>query len=111
MYVSPAGNREPLALYADLRSRFALVETDDAHKVGFVQHADHPAGTAVELVTQCAIRCEEAPLVPVGNPHKYGSCTRAVLEQFGFSQTEINRAFSGGAAAESWPGNDHYLPD
>ncbi|MBW0370817.1 CoA transferase [Ensifer adhaerens] len=111
MYVSPSGNREPLARYADLRSRFALAETDDAHKVGFVRHADHPAGTTVELVTQCAIRCEEAPLVTVGNPHKYGSRTRAVLEQFGFSPREIDSAFSSGAAAESWPGNDHYLPD
>ncbi|WP_313192340.1 CoA transferase [Shinella zoogloeoides] len=109
-YVSPDGKREPLARYPDLRARLALGVTDDAHATGFIRHADHPAGT-VELVTQCAIRCREAPLVAVGDPSKYGSDTRDVLTRLGMSESEIGDAFSSRAVAESWPDHERFLPD
>ncbi len=110
-YVSPDGKREPLARYPDLRARLALGATDDAHATGFIRHADHPAGTAVELVTQCAVKCGETPLVAVGNPSKYGADTRDVLTRLGMSESEIDDAFSSGAVAESWPYHDRFLPD
>jgi len=110
-YVAPDGKREALASYADLRERLALSSGEAHTTVGFVRHADHPAGSPVELVTQCAIVCERTPLVPVGNPAKYGADTREVLARRGFAEGEIARLLACGAVAESWPHHDQFLPD
>lgn len=110
-YVAPDGKCEALATYAELRTRLALASGDAHAAVGFVRHADHPAGSPVELVTPCAILCERTPLVPVGNPAKYGADTREVLASLGFAESEIARLLACGAVAESWPHHDQFLPD
>lgn len=110
-YVAPDGKREAFVSYADLRTQLALSPGDAHATVGFVRHADHPAGSPVELVTQCAILCERTPLVPVGNPAKYGADTREVLARLGFAESEIARLFACGAVAERWPHHDQFLPD
>jgi crotonobetainyl-CoA:carnitine CoA-transferase CaiB-like acyl-CoA transferase len=110
-YLAPGGQREPLARYADLRSSLALVGTEGPTAVGFARHEDHPIGRPVELVTQCAIACREAPLVTPGHPSKYGADTRSALTRFGMTEDDIAQLLACGAAAESWPNHDQVLPD
>ncbi|TPL43527.1 CoA transferase [Mesorhizobium sp. B2-4-6] len=110
-YVAPSGKREPLARYANLRTRLALAGTEGPTDVGFVRHMDHPAGLPIELVTQCAISFKEAPLVTPGHPSKYGADTRAALARFGMNEDQISSLLASGAAAESWPSHNQFLPD
>jgi len=110
-YVAPDGKREALARYADLRRRLALEGTEERTAIGFVRHADHPGGRPIELVTQCAITCSEAPLVVPDHPRKYGSDTAKVLARFGITEDEIAHLLACGTVAESWPNHDQFLPD
>lgn len=110
-YISPDGTCEPLTRYAELRSLLALTPAEDQRKIGFVRHEDHPVGSPVTLITQCAIACEHTPLVAVGNPKKYGSDTREVLAELGFKEHEIAGLLDRGSLAEQWPNHSQFLPD
>ena len=112
------GVTEPLRTYAQLRASLAHPPAphnqplpDTLPLARFESHRDHPSGLTIELVSQCAVCFEHTALLTPGHPRKYGADTRCILQRAGCDETTITALLNSGAAAESWPFHEQYLPD
>ena len=74
-----------------------------------VRHDRHPMGRWCDLVAPNAVRPERGAITIPGPMPKYGSDTRRVLGEIGFSRDQIGDMIASGAASDSW--SEKYLPE
>lgn len=99
---------QPITSLAAVRAESQTSATPDALTIWFDGQPNHPSGYHVELVAPCAVRPRRALLCEVAPAPKYGSATRAILRDLGYSETRIDQLTRAGTAAEFW--SEEYLP-
>lgn len=75
----------------------------------FTQTPDHPIGSSVTIISPCAMRATNAVVKNPSTAPKYGEHSREVLEELGYTATQINSFVEDGSIAESW--SEQYLAD
>ncbi|MEV4097889.1 CoA transferase [Streptosporangium saharense] len=76
----------------------------------FVRHDRHPSGREVDLVAPQAVRPRHAAVRMPSDAPRYGTHTREVLAELGFTSTEIEAMAAEGAIADGWTADHTYLP-
>jgi crotonobetainyl-CoA:carnitine CoA-transferase CaiB-like acyl-CoA transferase len=99
---------QPLESLAEVR-RVGLTGAALAKTVEFMRDYIHPSGRAVEHVVPKAVRPRRAALRPGFAAPKYGSSTRELLRQLGYSSDDIERMIRDKVIADSW--SSQYVPD
>ena len=99
---------QPLESLAEVR-RAGLTGAASARTIEFMRDDTHPSGHAVEHVVPKAVRPQRAALRAGFAAQKYGSSTRALLRQLGYSSEDIERMIRDNVIADSW--SARYLPD
>lgn len=99
---------QPLESLAKVR-RAGLTGAASEKTIEFMRDPSHPCGYAVEHVVPKAVRPQRAALRKGFAAQKYGSCTRALLRQLGYSSEDIERMIRDKVIADSW--SVQYLPD
>ncbi|WP_171236552.1 CoA transferase [Ruegeria sp. HKCCA6837] len=74
-----------------------------------IRHDQHPMGRWCDLVAPNAVRPARAAIAIPGPMPKYGSDTRRILNEIGFSGDQIKAMITAGTASESW--SEKYLPE
>jgi crotonobetainyl-CoA:carnitine CoA-transferase CaiB-like acyl-CoA transferase len=74
-----------------------------------IRHDQHPMGRWCDLVAPNAVRSQSARITIPGPMPKYGQHTRDILARLGYSDDQLKRMISSGAAGESW--SEKYLPE
>lgn len=69
---------------------------------------DHPSGHVVTQLDPYAIRPSDAPICAPAPAEKYGTSTRQVLNDLGYSASEVQTLIDSGAVNDSW--SKEYLP-
>ncbi|WP_343563094.1 CoA transferase [Kiloniella sp. b19] len=95
-----------------LRSRYSR-EADgtpgtDRGSYSFSIYSDHPSGHVVTQLDPYAVRSKRAVVRALRPPEKFGTSTRAVLSEFGYSDRDIEALLQSGDVSESW--SEEYLP-
>jgi crotonobetainyl-CoA:carnitine CoA-transferase CaiB-like acyl-CoA transferase len=75
----------------------------------FVRHDQHPSGRSVDIVAPNAIRPQSSSITIPFPARKYGSDSRALLAELGYSADEIESLICQNVVAESW--SEDYLPE
>jgi crotonobetainyl-CoA:carnitine CoA-transferase CaiB-like acyl-CoA transferase len=104
----------PLATLQGLREENLQVEsqgppdlTDSTYC--FLRHDQHPSGRSVDIVAPNAIRPQSSPISIPFPARKYGSDSRALLAELGYSTDQIESLIVQGVVSESW--SEDYLPE
>ncbi len=104
----------PLATLQALREDNLQVEsagspdlTDSTYS--FVRHDQHPSGRSVDIVAPNAIRPQSSSITIPFPARKYGSDSRTLLAELGYSAEEIDNLIHQGVVSESW--SEDYLPE
>ncbi len=74
----------------------------------FSIYPDHPSGHEVTQLDPYAVRTKRAKIYSLEPPEKFGSSTRAVFKELGYSEEAINMMIKSGGLSESW--SEEYLP-
>ncbi len=74
-----------------------------------VRHDLHPMGRWCDLVAPNAVRPSRAQITIPGPMPKYGSNTRRILSELGYSADQIDIMIESGAAGEGW--SEKFLPE
>ncbi|NOD48110.1 MULTISPECIES: CoA transferase [unclassified Ruegeria] len=74
-----------------------------------IRHNQHPMGRWCDLVAPNAVRPARAAIAIPGPMPKYGSDTRRILNEIGFSGDQIKAMITAGTVSESW--SEKYLPE
>ncbi|NOE35911.1 MULTISPECIES: CoA transferase [unclassified Ruegeria] len=74
-----------------------------------IRHNQHPMGRWCDLVAPNAVRPARAAIGIPGPMPKYGSDTRRILNEIGFSGDQIKAMITAGTVSESW--SEKYLPE
>lgn len=80
----------------------------DNGSYSFSVYADHPSGHCVTQLDPYAIRPRHAPIRALAPAEKFGASTRRVLQEFGYSQAQIDALIERNSISESW--SEEYLP-
>lgn len=80
----------------------------DNGSYSFSIYADHPSGHCVTQLDPYAIRPRRAPIRALSPAEKFGASTRRVLQEFGYSQAQIDALIERNCISESW--SEEYLP-
>jgi crotonobetainyl-CoA:carnitine CoA-transferase CaiB-like acyl-CoA transferase len=102
-----------LDCYEDVRARHALPPDTMPPRDGvfFVTHSPHPAAARSRIIGPCAVQARFSRLtLRLAPPPKPGAQSREILTELGYAEEEVRRVFQAGAAAESWPFHEEYLP-
>jgi len=104
----------PLGSLHQTRDESCTVESAgpvDLNKETFrvIRHDRHPMGRWCDLVAPNAVRPRNARITIPNPMPKYGSHTREILQELGYSADEINNLIAEQVAGESW--SRHYLPE
>ncbi|KAF0676706.1 CoA transferase [Profundibacterium mesophilum] len=74
----------------------------------FSQYSDHPSGHEVIQLDPYAVRPARAKVYALSPTEKFGTSTRAILIDLGYSDAAIDRMLKSGQLSESW--SVEYLP-
>ncbi|WP_210542693.1 CoA transferase [Rhodoferax sp. PAMC 29310] len=74
----------------------------------FSVFADHPSGHTVTQLDPFAVRPRRGKIYALESAEKYGASTRAVLQELGHSEEQIDALMAAGVVSESWSAS--YLP-
>ncbi len=74
----------------------------------FSVFADHPSGHAVTQLDPFAVRPRRGKIYALAPAEKYGASTRAVLQEIGLSEAEVQQLVETGVVSDSW--SREYLP-
>ncbi|EEX11682.1 L-carnitine dehydratase/bile acid-inducible protein F [Citreicella sp. SE45] len=74
----------------------------------FSQYVDHPSGHEVIQLDPYAVRPTRGKVFALSPTEKFGSSTRAILSELGYSDAAIERMLKSGQLSESW--SAEYLP-
>ena len=104
----------PLATLQGLREENLQVESQGSPDLTdstycFLRHDQHPSGRAVDIVAPNAIRPQSSPISIPFPARKYGSDSRALLAELGYSTDQIESLIVRGVVSESW--SEDYLPE
>jgi crotonobetainyl-CoA:carnitine CoA-transferase CaiB-like acyl-CoA transferase len=99
---------QPLNSLSATRVR-SLADPGMGKTAQFLRDDNHPVGSAVEHIDPTAIRPSNAPILPLSAAPKYGSGTRGVLREVGYTEQEIADLLVAQVIAEKW--SDDYLPN
>ena len=104
----------PLATLQALREDNLQVESEGSPDLcdrtySFVRHDQHPSGRSVDIVAPNAIRPRSTRITIPFPARKYGSDSRTLLAELGYSAEEIDDLIHQGVVAERW--SDDYLPE
>jgi crotonobetainyl-CoA:carnitine CoA-transferase CaiB-like acyl-CoA transferase len=104
----------PLATLQALREDNLQIESEGSPDLcdatySFVRHDQHPGGRSVDIVAPNAIRPQSSRITIPFPARKYGSDSRDLLAEFGYSADEIEDLIDQGVVAESW--SEDYLPE
>lgn len=95
-----------------LRSRYSRAADQqpgtDHGSYAFSIFADHPSGHRVTQLDPLAIRPQHAPIRALAPAEKFGTSTRQVLTEMGYSAAQIHTLLANKAVGESW--SSEYLP-
>lgn len=95
-----------------IRATSARPAADDAGtgrgSYSFSIEQNHPSGHVVTQVDPYAVRTAHGNVYPTAPAEKYGSSTRAVLLDLGYSLAQIDGLIAAGTISESW--SREYLP-
>nr|WP_298138988.1 CoA transferase [uncultured Pseudomonas sp.] len=80
----------------------------DNGSYSFSVYADHPSGHCVTQLDPYAIRPRNAPIRALAPAEKFGASTRRVMQEFGYSQAQIDALIERNSISESW--SEEYLP-
>jgi crotonobetainyl-CoA:carnitine CoA-transferase CaiB-like acyl-CoA transferase len=86
-----------------------LADSRATRTIRFLRDTAHPLGRTVEHIDPTAIRPLHAAIVPLSAAVKYGSHTRSVLQELGYTTDEIAELAAAQVIADTW--SDDYLPD
>jgi crotonobetainyl-CoA:carnitine CoA-transferase CaiB-like acyl-CoA transferase len=93
---------------ASLMNEASGIDLHGAKTVAFIEYPEHPCGHSVALIAPNSIRLQRARVKLPSVMPKYGSHTRAVLQQLGCAAADIEQMIEQGVAAEQWA--ERYLP-
>lgn len=104
----------PLATLQVLREENLQVESEGLPDLAdstysFVRHDQHPSGRFVDIVAPNAIRPHASRITIPFPARKYGSDSRTLLAELGYSSDEIDTLICQGVVSESWC--EDYLPE
>jgi len=104
----------PLATLQTLREQNLQIETDGLPDLTdstycFVRHDQHPSGRFIDIVAPNAIRPQSSCITIPFPTRKYGSDSRALLAELGYSSDDIEILIAQGVVSESW--SEDYLPE
>jgi crotonobetainyl-CoA:carnitine CoA-transferase CaiB-like acyl-CoA transferase len=99
---------QPLNSLSVTRAR-SLVNPKPGQTVHFLREESHPLGSAVEHIDPTAVKPLDAMIVPLSPAPKYGSGTRSVLRELGYTEEEIAGLLATKVIAETWSAD--YLPN
>jgi crotonobetainyl-CoA:carnitine CoA-transferase CaiB-like acyl-CoA transferase len=99
---------QPLNSLSQMRVA-SLADSQAPRTIRFLRDTAHPLGRTVEHVDPTAIRPLHAAIVPLSAAAKYGSHTRSVLQELGYTADEIADLAAAQVIADTW--SDDYLPD
>jgi crotonobetainyl-CoA:carnitine CoA-transferase CaiB-like acyl-CoA transferase len=104
----------PLATLQALRENNLKVESEGVPDLcdstySFIRHDQHPSGRSVDIVAPNAIRPQSARITMPFPARKYGSDSRVLLAEIGYSAEEIDNLIHQDVVAESW--SEDYLPE
>ena len=74
----------------------------------FSQYVDHPSGHEVIQLDPYAVRPTRGKVFALSPTEKFGTSTRAILSELGYSDAAIERMLKSGQLSESW--SAEYLP-
>ncbi|SEL09800.1 dimethylsulfoniopropionate cleavage enzyme DddD [Roseovarius nanhaiticus] len=74
----------------------------------FSVYPDHPSGHEVTQLDPYAVRPSRTKVFAVAPPEKFGTSTRAIARELGYSDKAIDAMLASGGLSESW--SDEYLP-
>jgi len=104
----------PLATLQGLREENLQVESQGSPDLTdstycFVRHDQHPSGRSVDIVAPNAIRPQSSRISIPFPARKYGSDSRALLAELGYSTDQIESLIVQGVVSENW--SEDYLPE
>lgn len=102
---------QPLVSLTALRDSYADTTSApwSASSFHFNRVDKHLSGYSVTLTSPAAIRPRHAAIVVPRDAPRYGSQTRAILQELGYTPAQMDALVASGDASESW--SEHYLPD
>lgn len=74
----------------------------------FSVYPDHPSGHQITQLDPYAVRPKRGKVFALHPPEKFGTSTRKILQDIGYSEQAIERMLKAGAISESW--SEEYLP-
>jgi len=80
----------------------------DRGSCSFSQYSDHPSGHEVIRLDPYAVRAARGKVFALPPTEKFGTSTRAILSDLGYSDAAIARMLQSGQLRESW--SAEYLP-
>jgi crotonobetainyl-CoA:carnitine CoA-transferase CaiB-like acyl-CoA transferase len=80
----------------------------DRGSYAFSVYDNHPSGHRVTIIDQYAIRPSEAKIFAIEPTESFGHSTKAILEEFGYSNAEVDLMIERKIVATSW--GKQYLP-
>jgi crotonobetainyl-CoA:carnitine CoA-transferase CaiB-like acyl-CoA transferase len=80
----------------------------DRGSYAFSTYDNHPSGHRVTIIDQYAIRPTEAKILAIKPTERFGHSTKAILEDFGYSNTEVELMIDRKIVATGW--GKEYLP-
>jgi crotonobetainyl-CoA:carnitine CoA-transferase CaiB-like acyl-CoA transferase len=75
----------------------------------FSIYPDHPSGHEVVQLDPYAVRAVGGKIYALNPSEKFGTSTRVILAELGYTETAIEKMLSSGALSTSW--SDQYLPN
>lgn len=105
---------QPLSSLSRVREQSLLEDSEQldmkqSRNFAFIRYGQHPSGRAIELVAPNSVRPKLGKITVPYPARRYGADTVSVLEELGYSSTEINELLKSGAIANGWASK--YLPE
>jgi crotonobetainyl-CoA:carnitine CoA-transferase CaiB-like acyl-CoA transferase len=99
---------QPLNSLSGMRA-LSLANPVPGRTVRFLRNEHHPLGSPVEHIEPTAIRPLHATIVPLSAAPQYGTGTRSVMRELGYTEEEITDLLVAKVIADTW--SRYYLPD
>ena len=80
----------------------------DRGSYSFSSYEDHPSGHSVTQLDPYAVRPTRGRVFALSPTEKFGSSTREILNELGYSESAVERMLKSGQVSESW--SKEYLP-